>query len=137
MQVYFKLLQQQQAVKRQGTRVSNIGFKPQVYIERKRRTKWRPPPEGKVNSSGPCGRQDLPGKRGWGGRNSRELEHPMTAVVRLYSVFHYPKVTIDMLELCPFWFVSSGSCSSSSPFLTFCEILEHFLGLFIDSFKVF
>ena len=66
-----------------------------------------------------------------------ELENPMTAVVRLHSVFHYPKVTIDMLELCPFWFVSSGSCSSSSPFLTFCEILEHFLGLFIDSFKVF
>ena len=33
----------------------------------------------------------------------------MTALVRLHPVFHYPKVTIDMLELCPFWFVSSGS----------------------------
>ena len=65
-----------------------------------------------------------------------ELEYPMTVLVRLHPVFHYPKVTIDMLELCPFWFVSSGSCSSSL-FLTFCEILEHFLGLFIDSFKVF
>ena len=65
-----------------------------------------------------------------------ELEYPMTALVRLHPVFHYPKVTIDMLELCPFWFVSSGSCSSSL-FLTFCEILEHFLGLCIGSFKVF
>lgn len=65
MQVYFKLLQQQQAVKTQRT--SSKGFKPQVYIEQKRKAKWRPPREGKVNSRGPCGRQDLPGKRGWEG----------------------------------------------------------------------
>ena len=66
-----------------------------------------------------------------------ELEHPMTEVVRLHPIFHQSKVTIDMLELCPFWFVSSGSCSSSSLFLTFREILKHFLGLFIESFKDF
>lgn len=54
MQVYFKLLQQQRAVKRQRTRVSNKGFKPQVYIEQNAGQNGALLQKEKVNSSDPA-----------------------------------------------------------------------------------